>query len=154
MARKQLLQAGIIAAATGFASVTAVSGWANSQTTITAEKFRMLMESGDYEDRNGVIPFLVGEWGKNCEVQDRLKFTDNSMESESAKGSIMVASVGRSTRSGEFGMIYLPIDGANPNSWVAVFQILNENEIRILESIRDGEPEGILGTRMTLKRCT
>jgi hypothetical protein len=109
----------------------------------------------DREDRQpGVISFLVGEWSPDCSAPERAVFDEESVSTPEETGQPPVRrSVARSIRHGDFGVIHALADDKSHKAYVVVFQVVDENAIRIIEQVEDGRPLGMVDHEVVLRRC-
>jgi hypothetical protein len=106
------------------------------------------------QDQAGVIPFLVGEWGYDCSVPDRAVFDAEavSVPEESGKPPVR-RPVTRSMLHGEFGMVHTAADQQGAKAYVIVFQVLDQDAIRVIEQVEDGRPLGMVKHELVMRRC-
>jgi hypothetical protein len=155
MARIDIVRAAAICLAVASLSLVAQVGWSNSKSSINPADLKTMTDSLGHlhEDRDGVIEYLFGEWGEDCSAAGRITFDRDSLTATESDEQGTRMTVGRSVLHGEFGMVYLPVNGINPASWVVVFQVLSEDTFMIIEHIQDGKPGGVMAADMVMQRC-
>lgn len=109
----------------------------------------------DEEDRSpGVIDFLVGEWALDCAAPERVAFDQEAVSIVQVPGQPPVRRpVARSIRHGEFGLVHTPAAEEGQPGWVVIFQVVNDDAIRLIEQVEDGLPVGMVKDELVLRRC-
>ena len=108
----------------------------------------------DEQDQTGVIPFLVGEWGYDCSEPDRAVFDAEAVSVPEEAGKPPVRRpVTRSMLHGQFGMVHTEADEQGAKEYVVVFQVLDQDAIRVIEQVEDGRPLGMVKHELVMRRC-